>query len=156
MLGIALLLSIPSVADAQTAPKVPYPEGPQGALLLMRMGEALERGRRDAFSMVEVSAMMYYTPAFVRRVKHPEHHVKRVIRGANGIFANSEVPLRIVVFGIEEINLGESPDGIRRLDEFLFARSNFAQERAKSLTPMRMTNFIILTSASKGDIHFIP
>ena len=55
------------------------------------------------------------------------HPVKRVIRGANGIFAKSEVPLRIVEFGLEELNMRESPNGIRRLDEFLFARSNLAK-----------------------------
>ena len=131
MFGIApLLLSIPLLIDALSAPKVPYPEGPQGALLVMKMGEALERGRQDGASMVHVSAMMYYTPAFRRSVKHPAHHIKRRIRGANGIFANSEVPLRIVVFGIEELGILESPDGLKRLDEFLFARSRLAKERA--------------------------
>lgn len=129
MLGIALLLSIPLVTNTRIAPKVPYPKGPQGALLMMKMREALERGRQDGISMVHVSAMMYYTPAFKHSVNNPVHHIKRVIRGANGIFANSEVPLRIVEFGIEELNMRESPDGLERLDEFLFARSNLAEER---------------------------
>ena len=131
MFGIALILiSTPLLIGALSAPKLPYPEGPQGALLMMKMGEALERGRQDGASMVHVSAMMYYTPAFRRSVKHPVHHIRRVIQGANGIFANSEVPLRIVVFRIEELSMLESSDGLKRLDEFLFARSNLAKERA--------------------------
>ena len=77
MLGIALLLSItPLVTGALIAPKVPYPEGPQGALLIMKMEEALERGRQDGASMVHVSAMMYYTPAFRRSVSDPAHHIQ--------------------------------------------------------------------------------
>ena len=77
MLGIALLLSItPLVTGALIAPKVPYPEGPQGALLIMKMEEALERGRQDGASMVHVSAMIYYTPAFKHSVSDPANHIQ--------------------------------------------------------------------------------
>ena len=135
MLGIASLLSILSVNDALSAPKVPYPVGHHGALLIQMMGEALERGRLDGGSMAVVSAMMYYTTAFGQRVIRPSHHIEMVIEGANGVFANSEVPLRIVVLGIQELKLRESADGYKRLDEFLFARSSLAKERVNSSVP---------------------
>ena len=97
MLGIALLLSIPLVTGALIAPKVPYPEGPQGALLIMKMEEALERGRQDGASMVHVSAMLYYTPAFKHSVNNPVHHIQGGPAGCALYFVDNKIRFHCLI-----------------------------------------------------------
>ena len=117
------LVGILWVAAAKIPPKVPFPEGPQGARLIAEMRAALERGRRDGASAALVSAMVYYTPAFGARVRDPVRHAEEVTRGANAVFRNSRVPLSVALLGVERLRVWEDPDGLRRLDRFLFAKS---------------------------------
>ena len=88
----------------------------------------MQRGRDDNTSMAVVSAMVYFTPAFKNIVTDPILYIEYLINGANEVFENSKVPVRLQEFCIEELDVKENSSSGRRLDEFLLAKSNLTVE----------------------------
>ena len=104
----------------------------------------------DTTSVVEVSVMAYYTPAFKNNVSDPICHVKRQIAFANVIFAENEIPVRLRAFCIEELQgfheAGKVGDG-GRLNRFRHAKTNAIKE---SLKFQEMTEEEILNLSEKA------
>ena len=73
----------------------------------MQIYGALQLGRVDNTSMSTITCMIYYTPDFKNIVTDPTLYIEYLIRGANGIFENSQVPLRLKEFCIQEVDIIE-------------------------------------------------
>ena len=68
--------------------------------------------------------MVYYTPAFKDVLTDPILYVEYLIEGANEVFKNSRVPLKLKGICVEELDVTESANSQIRLLDFLYAKSN--------------------------------
>ena len=104
---------------------------------------ALKKGEEDTTTIVEVSVMVYYTPAFLmyvynkhiqqRRsppnrsyaeVAHPVGFIENQIEKANTILQESEIPVKLKLFCTEELNgFVEAENSVDRLGDFMKAKS---------------------------------
>ena len=72
--------------------------------------------------------MVYYTIPFRKSVTEPVLYVKHLIEGANQVFQNSKVPIRLTLFCATEMDVEESESSDSRLDGFLNAKRNSASD----------------------------
>ena len=119
-----------------------------GGLKKRRIKEALEKGEQDHTTVAEISVMVYYTPEYKNFASDPILHIKKQITFANLVFSISEIPVKLSIFCIEELEgFVEDPDVKKRLQDF---------RNAKNL-PNR-TNFEILmtgTRSAEGEFEYI-
>ena len=88
--------------------------------------EALKRGKADVTTTADVSIMAYYTPDFRNDFLDPVCEIKRLIGIANDVMRNSNIPVHLHLFCIQELNgFYEDLDWQKRLDDFWLAKTNF-------------------------------
>jgi hypothetical protein len=63
--------------------------------LYLQSRQAFELGRADRATMVTISVMLYYTPAFKASVSDYITNIKSLVDAANVVYTNSGIPLRI-------------------------------------------------------------
>lgn len=84
--------------------------------------DALKKGEEDTTTIVDVSVMVYYTPAFMMYAEDtgPERLIKTQIEKANTILQESDIPVKLKLFCIEELDgFVEAEDGSKRLGDFM-------------------------------------
>jgi hypothetical protein len=91
-------------------------------LLYQQSRQAFELGRADTTTMVTISVMIYYTPAFKASVSDYTTNIKNLVGAANDAYANSGIPLRIKDHCIQELNIRESTGPNQRLQDFTNAK----------------------------------
>ena len=83
------------------------------------------RGYRDHKTVAEVSVMVYFTPDFRTSFSHPICNIIRQITHANHVLSESEIPVRLYIYCIEELRgFEEDPDSSKRLGDFENAKEN--------------------------------
>ena len=69
--------------------------------------------------------MVYYTPAFKAFVTDPIKRIKMQISYANQVFAESEIPVKLFIFCIEELKgFVEHPNSSKRFQDFRLAKND--------------------------------
>ena len=68
--------------------------------------------------------MIYYTKELKNAVTDPILYIEKLVGESNNVFGNSQVPLRLQVHCIQELDIGEDADGELRFYEFLYAKTN--------------------------------
>ena len=72
-----------------------------------------------------ISVMIYFTPAFKTSFSDPIHHIKRQVSYANLVFSQCEIPLKLYIFCIQELeDFIEDSDSCQRLKDFERAKEN--------------------------------
>ena len=93
--------------------------------------------------MSEVSVMVYYTIPFKNIVTDPVLYIERLIEGANEVFRNNELPIRLIQFCIQELDVEESD---RRLELFLYAKGNLTAKEESGDDDMLAAESILSTA----------
>ena len=88
------------------------------------MRDALALGKADTRNTATVSTMLYYTPALRSRVSDPEGQMRNLVDAANAAFARTQIPLRLSVFCIEELGIGESSTTSQRMRDIRSAKGS--------------------------------
>ena len=86
--------------------------------------EALNLGLLDRQSQATVKIYVYYTPQYRSRVSDPRGSIRNLIDVTNSAFANTQIPLRLSEFCIEELNTGESSSTGQRLQDMIRAKGS--------------------------------
>ena len=81
-------------------------------------------GAKDGQSQATVKIYVYYTPQYSSRVSDPRASIRNLIDVTNSAFANTQIPLRLSEFCIEELNTGESWSTGRRLEDMIRAKGS--------------------------------
>ena len=81
-------------------------------------------GREDNSTVVDVSIMMYFTGEFKNVVTDPTTYIEKLVQDSNVVFENSEVPVRLQVHCIQELNVGEDSNFEKRHNDFTFILTN--------------------------------
>ena len=116
----------------------------------LQIQSAMKRGLEDNSSMSDISVMVYYTIPFKNIVTDPILYIEHLIDGANQIFRNNDLPLRLSQFCIEELDVEEGPTAESRLHGFLYAKSNSTavNETLAALSILGTTDIAILMTAT--------
>jgi hypothetical protein len=91
-------------------------------IFVLQSRRAFELGRSDTTTMVTISVMLYYTPAFRSSVSDPITNIKNLVDAVNNGYANTGIPLRIKDHCIQELNMEEDANANKRLGDFENAR----------------------------------
>ena len=127
LVGFLAFLSFPKVRGTPRHQTFSSPEAADIAIDYKenwnktKIQDALEMGSNDNTSMVHVSTMIYFTREFKDAVTDPIIYVEKLVEESNKVFENSEVPLRLQVYCIQELDIGENQDPEKRGKEFRFA-----------------------------------
>ena len=78
--------------------------------------------------MVNVSIMIYFTREFKNVVTDPTTYIEKLVQDSNVVFENSQVPVRLQVHCIQELNVGEDSNFEKRYNEFTFILTNRSYE----------------------------
>ena len=94
------------------------------ALYIFQTQYLLNLGRQDSRSQATVKIFVYYTPQYRSKVSDPKGSIRNLIDVTNSAFANTQIPLRLSEFCIEELNTGESSNTEQRLQDTIRAKGS--------------------------------
>ena len=100
--------------------------------------------------MVNVSIMIYFTREFKKVVTDPTTYIEKLVQDSNEVFENSEVPVRLQVHCIQELNVGENSNIDKRTDDFSFVLTNRSEWNHSEWT--RDERMLVLKSADTAMI----
>ena len=109
--------------------------------------------------MSDISVMAYYTIPFKNTVTDPVLYIERLLEGANQVFQNSELPIKLTQLCIEELDVQESSNSNERLKGFLYAKSNLTWSKENDMMAAELilntADMAILMTSTAIDRIFI-